>query len=222
MSAGPCPMSVLKRLVGLCAALVALMTMAFAARAADMAGLAAQLERQWAKISYQTPADAQKAAFKELLQEAAGMRAQFPDQALPIAWQGIILCSYAEATGGLQALDSVKQARDLLLQAKALDPNVLAGTIDGYLGTLYYKVPPWPIGFGDRHQSLLYFRQSVASDPAGIDANYLYGLYLLDSGEAAQAREYLMRALQAPVRPGHAEYDSGRRQDIEAALARLK
>jgi len=215
-------MPVLKRLIGLGAALIALMAMAFTARAADMAGMAAQVERQWAKISYQTPAGAQKAAFQELLQQAAAMRAQFPQAALPIAWQGIILCSYAEATGGLQALDTVRQARDLFIQAQAIDPDILAGTIDGYLGTLYYKVPPWPIGFGDRHQSLRYFQQAVARDPAGIDANYLYGLYLLDSGEATQAREYLMRALQAPARRDHAEYDAGRRQDIEAALARLR
>ncbi|HVJ42699.1 MAG TPA: hypothetical protein VM639_14450 [Dongiaceae bacterium] len=187
-----------------------------------MDGLAAQLERQWAKISYQMPVADQKAAFRQLLQQAAAVRAQFPDQALPIAWQGIILCSYAEATGGLQALDDVKQARDLLLQAKAIDPDVLAGTIDGYLGTLYYKVPPWPVGFGDRHRSLLYFQQALAVNPAGIDANLLYGLYLIDAGSFAEARAHLTTALQAPVRAGHSEYDTGRRQDIEAALARLR
>jgi tetratricopeptide (TPR) repeat protein len=185
----------------------------------DMAAQLADLERQWAKVSYQTPPANQKEAFRLLVQQAERISQDFPGQAEPLAWRGMILCSFAEATGGLGALDDVTQARDLFLQAKRINDHVLNGTIDGYLGTLYYKVPPWPVGFGDDKKAQRYFQQALNLNPTGIDPNYLYGHYLADQGKKREARNYLTRALQVPIRPDHADYDAGRRIDINAALA---
>lgn len=187
----------------------------------DMKSQLAVLEQQWAKASYQTPMSGRKAAFKDLLQQAEQISKQYPGQAEPLAWRGMILCSYAEVIGGLSALDDVTAARDLFLQAKGIDAHVMNGTVDGYLGTLYYKVPPWPIGFGDEKKAQSYFQQAVALNPDGIDPNYLYGHYLADKGEKTEARDYLNRGLQAPIRADHADYDAGRRMDIEESLAKV-
>ncbi|HVI87384.1 MAG TPA: tetratricopeptide repeat protein [Dongiaceae bacterium] len=182
----------------------------------------AVLETQWATISYHMPKEAREAAFQALSQQAEVVARQFPGQALPLAWRGVILCSWAEAQGGLQALDHVTAARDVFLQAKKIDAHVMSGTVDGYLGTLYHAVPAWPIGFGDKAKAAAYFRQALADSPASIDINFLYGHYLFETGDYAQAKQYLTAALAMPVRPDHVDYDNGRRQDITETLARMK
>lgn len=193
------------------------------ARAAeDMHASIGDLERQWAQISYQTPASAQKEKFKALTQQAQAVVKKFPGHAEPLAWQAMILCSYAESIGGLAALDNVKRAHDLLLQAAKINDAALGGTIYGYLGTLYSKVPGWPVGFGDDKKAQAYFQKALAIDPQGIDANYLYGHYLVDQGRKQEARPYLQKALDLPPRADHADYDAGRHQDIEADLAKIK
>lgn len=192
------------------------------AAAADMEGAIRALENQWAAISYHTPKEAQQAAFQALSQQADMLARQFPGQAVPLAWRGIILCSWAEAQGGLQALDHVTAARDLFLQSKKIDPHVMNGTVDGYLGTLYHAVPGWPIGFGDRNKAAAYFHQAVAENPPSIDIGFLYGHYLFETGDFPQAKRYLTAALAMPLRPDHAAYDNGRRQDITETLAKMK
>lgn len=188
----------------------------------DMATTIGDLEHQWVRISYQMQSADQEAAFKDLLSHADKIVQRFPGQALPIAWRGIILCSYAESRGGVQALHDVTEARDLFMRAKKIDPNIMDGTIDGYLGTLYYKVPGWPIGFGDLQIAQRYFQQAVAENPSSIDTNFFYGQYLLDQGDLRQARKYLMAALVTPIRTDHVDYDQGRRQDVVGALAKIK
>ena len=190
--------------------------------APDMVSMIADLERQWAKASYQLPVAEQQPALKAVLQQAEAISRQFPHEALPLAWRGIILCSYAEARGGLQALGNVTEARDLFLQAKKLDPQVMNGTVDGYLGTLYYKVPGWPIGFGDMQRAREYFRRALAENPGSLDTHFLYGEFLSNTADKDVARRYLTAGLAIPIRADHAEYDAGRRQDIAGILAGLK
>lgn len=212
-------------LAGICCAMLLCIGIHGGARAAaadDMQGAIGALEKKWAAISYQMPKEKQETAFQALSQQAEAVARQFPGEALPQAWRGIILCSWAEAQGGLGALDHVIAARDVFLQAKKIDPHVMAGTVDGYLGTLYHAVPGWPIGFGDKAKAAAYFRQAVSENPPSIDINFLYGHYLFEMGEDAQAKQYLTAALAMPLRPDHVDYDDGRRQDIRETLAKMK
>jgi len=218
-------LSALMALFLFCLALAASSRIAQAAP--DIETSVSELERQWARISYYSPTIAprsvdQQMAFASLSQQAEALAQQFPDQPLQMAWRGMIMCSHAEAVGGFKAFHEVTQARDLFLKAKQLDPHIMSGTVDAYLGTLYYKVPGWPIGFGDNQKAVVYFQQAIVESPAGIDSNLLYAKYLIDQGDFAEAQRHLLVALKAPIRPDHAEYDQGRRQDIDAALAKIK
>lgn len=89
------------------------------------------------------------------------------------------------------------------------------------LATLYAKVPGWPIGFGDEERAEEYFRKSLAINPSGIDPNFFYGEYLAERDRIAEARAHLEAALKAPPRPGRKLADGGRRQEIQALLAKL-
>ncbi|MFW5386410.1 MULTISPECIES: hypothetical protein [unclassified Yersinia (in: enterobacteria)] len=52
-------------------------------------------------------------------------------------------------------MDLVKDAKVKLELAIKLDANALDGSAYTSLGTLYYQVPGWPIGFGDKKQAEL-------------------------------------------------------------------
>lgn len=199
----------------------ALTTGAFAA-SAPMTPEVAGLAHRWAKIAYQMPGGEQEAAFKGLADDAAKLAAGSAEKAQPMVWEAIALASYAKANGGLGALSAVKQARDLLLAAEKIDPDTLNGSVYTSLGSLYAKVPGWPIGFGSKDKARSYLETALARNPAGIDANYFYADLLADQGDYAKAAEHLRRALEAPPRPGREDADAGRRSEARALLESLR
>ena len=200
---------------------LALLATLATAQAAPMDDAIATISHDWAKISYQTPEKQQEDAFDKLIEHSKLVVATYPDRAEPLVWEAIVLSSAAKAEGGLGALGKVKTARKLLLQAEAIDPTALHGSIYNSLGSLYAKVPGWPLGFGDKEKAKAYLEKALQMNPDGIDPNYFYADLLADQGDTAKAREYLQRALAAPPRPGREDADAGRRADIKQLMAKL-
>ena len=130
--------------------------------------------------------------------------------------------SLAGEKGGLGALGLVKQAKAIYEHAIQIDGKALDGSAYNSLGVLYYKVPGWPLGFGDKAKARELLQKALAINPQGIDPNYFYGEYLVETKPADEAVSYLERALQAPPRPGRQIADSGRREEVRTLLARLK
>jgi len=192
------------------------------ARAANLDDDIQNLQDEWAIVNYRTTVgDTRTKVLEGLSQRAAAVSAQYPQRAEPLAWEGIILSTYARAKGGLGALSLAKQARAKLEKALQLEPDALDGSVYTSLGTLYHKVPGFPLGFGDDKTARQYLQKAIVLNPEGIDPNYFYGEYLLDTGKHDQAREHLQRALRAPARKGREVADAGRRQEAAALLETL-
>lgn len=208
--------------VSLVAATALLCWGTFASAADAMMDGIANLQHNWAKAYYQVPESQKEAAFKKLAAKAHQFTAANAGHAEPMVWEAIILSSYAKFAGGLGALGMVKDARDLLEHAEKLDPDVLDGSIYASLGSLYYKVPRWPIGFGDKQKAREYLEKALRINPAGIDPNYFYGDFLLEQGEYVKAHEFLEKALAAPARTGREDADQGRRAEVEQDLEKIK
>lgn len=181
----------------------------------------AHIQQRWAEIRYQMPQDEKAKAFEALAREGESLVAANPDRAEPRIWQAIVLSTWAGVKGGLGALGLVKDARRQLEKALELDAEALQGSAYTSLGTLYYQVPGWPLGFGDDDKARRYLQKALAINPDGIDPNFFFGDYLLEQGEKTRARQYLERALAAPDRSGREVADQGRRQEIRERLARL-
>lgn len=190
--------------------------------AADNSEPLRHLQTRWAEIRYQLPEAQQKAAFARLSEEAAASVKAAPGSAELLTWQGIILSTYAGAKGGLGALGLAKQARSSFEQAIAIDPQALDGSAYTSLGTLYYQVPGWPVGFGDDEQAEQLLRKALAINPAGIDANYFYADYLQRDDRPEEALAALQQALKAPPRPGRELADQGRRGEIAVLLEKVR
>jgi tetratricopeptide (TPR) repeat protein len=185
-------------------------------------GAIVQIQHEWAKANYHTPADQQEAAFKALAEHAHQVTASSPNKAEAMIWEAISLSGYAKAKGGLGALKLAEQARDLLQASLKLDAKALQGSAYTSLGSLYYKVPRWPVGFGDKKKAREYLEKALAINPNGIDPNYFYADFLLEEGDNAKAEEYLNKALAAAPRPGREDADAGRRADVEADLKKAE
>lgn len=182
-----------------------------------------KIQHEWAHIKYSVKnKDDQTQQMEALVAKASALAAQYPSYAEPKIWQAITLSTQAGFDGGLGALGLCKDAKALLEQAEKINPNTLDGSVYTSLGSLYYKVPAWPIGFGDNAKALAYLEQARALNPNGIDPNYFYGDYLIEQGKYADAIVVLQKALQAPARPGREDADAGRRQDIHEAIAKAQ
>ena len=190
--------------------------------AGDLNSDIAALQSKWATIKYQSNPKDQEQQFEELAARAQTVTALYPDKAEPLIWEGIILSTWGGARGGLGALSLVKKSRDRLEQALAINPLALNGSAYTSLGTLYFKVPGWPIGFGDTDKSEALLKKALDINPDGIDPNFFYGEFLYEEDRYPESVAVLSHALQAPVRPGRPLADAGRRAEIEQLLTEAR
>lgn len=180
------------------------------------------LQHDWEVIRYQTaPAEREK-RFEALAAKAHALSEAHPQRSELLVWEGIIVSSWAGEKGGLGALGLVKKAKASYETAIQLDGTALDGSAFNSLGVLYYKVPGWPIGFGDKAKARELLQKALQLNPNGIDPNFFFGEYLLETGQAAEAVPYLERALAAPPRPGRQVADTGRREEARALLEKAR
>lgn len=189
---------------------------------AATADVLAPIQTRWAEIKYQLPEDDRAEAFEKLAAEIAAQRTAHPEDVRLTVWEGIVLASQAGAQGGLGALSLCKQAKADFEAVIERDPATLDGSAYTSLGSLYYQVPGWPIGFGDEDQALAMLKKGLELNPDGIDSNFFYADFLLDQGEYRDAVAAFEKALAAPPRPGRESADAGRRAEIEAGLKRAR
>lgn len=178
-----------------------------------------EYQEQWASIYYSADKKQREARFEALAKQLAAMMQQYPDRPEPIIWHGIVLSTWAGVKGGIGALGLVKEARADFERSLKLSPDVLQGSAYISLGSLYYQVPGWPIGFGDDDKAREMLEKALEIDPDGIDSNYFYADYWLEQGDYHKAREYFVKALRAPDRPQRPLADAGRRDEIRVKLA---
>jgi len=181
-----------------------------------------KLQSRWAEVNYQLKDKPQYQAFEELIGSADQQVQTYPNSAEMLIWRGIIKSSYAGAKGGLGALKLAKSSKIDLEKALELKPDALNGSAYTSLGTLYFNVPGWPIGFGSDKTAKKLLKKALVINPTGIDPNYFYAQYLEEDKRYQEAQSYYQKALQAPNRPSRPLADSGRRGEIKAALIRIE
>jgi tetratricopeptide (TPR) repeat protein len=177
------------------------------------------LHQQWGIVNYTLSGDEQERAFEQLDKQSITFTKSFSDKAEVWVWRGIIQSSFAGVKGGFGALSLVKDAKKSLEKAIAIDGNVLAGSAYTSLGTLYHKVPGWPISFGDDDDAKKHLEKALQLDPKGIDVNYFYGELLYDQHKYDKAKQHLLTAKNSPVMYTADEY---RKTDIDSLIAKIE
>ncbi|MGA0611118.1 hypothetical protein [Caldimonas sp. KR1-144] len=202
--------------------LPALFAGATLAHAGPVEDAVSELQRSWEVIRYQTPSREREKRYEQLAARAHQLSQSLPGRSEPMVWEAIIVSSWAGEAGGFGALAKAKQAKALYESAIAIDPRALDGSAYNSLGVLYYKVPGWPIGFGDKAKAEANLKKALEINPNGIDPNFFYGEFLVEQKRAAEALPYLEKALAAPSRPDRQIADAGRREEARELLEKAR
>jgi tetratricopeptide (TPR) repeat protein len=182
-----------------------------------------RLQTKWEAIKFGVPeGDDQTNQMNALGEDADSVAARFPDMPEALIWDGIITSERASMASPLYALGLAKRARDILEQVYNLDPARLDAGATTSLGVLYYRVPGFPIGFGDKARARQLLEQAVRLAPKGLDAWYFYGDFLYTQNELPKATEALQHALKLPQHPDRPLWDKNRRLVIEELLAKIE
>jgi len=190
--------------------------------AATLADDIRDLQQEWARIKYQASESEQEKRYEALAAKANAVTARYPGKAEPLVWEGIIYSTWAGAKGGLGALSLARESRKQLEEAITIDPDALQGSAYTSLGTLYFKVPGWPIGFGDSEKAEELLKQALEINPDGIDPNFFYGEFLLEEARYAESVAALNHALRAAPRPDRPIADAGRKAEIQNTLDKAR
>ncbi|MEA2118247.1 TRAP transporter TatT component family protein [Halovibrio sp. HP20-50] len=179
------------------------------------------LKNRWEYTVTEMPVNERESTLKSLVGEVEQLAEQHSDEADVLVWQGIILASYARERGGLGALGTAGDARDVLEKAIELDPRGLNGSAYVTLGALYDRAPGRPLGFGNSDTAERMFQRALEIRPDGIDVNYYYAAFLAEEGNEQAAREHAKRAVQGTARDSRQASDEALRGDAQALLDQL-
>jgi tetratricopeptide (TPR) repeat protein len=182
-----------------------------------------RLQTKWEAIKFGVPeGDEQTKQMNALGEEADAVAAHYPAMPEALIWDGIITSERASMASAFSALGLAKRARDILDQAYNIDPAKLDAGAPTSLGVLYYRVPGFPVGFGDKAKARQLLEQAVKLAPNGLDAWYFYGDFLYTQNEYAKAVEVFQHALKIPQHPDRPLWDKNRRLVIEELLAKIQ
>ena len=181
-----------------------------------------RLQSTWEAIKFGVPeGDEQTAKMNALGDDADAVAAKFPDRPEVLIWDGIITSERASMASMFSALGLAKRARDILEQAYKMAPAKLDAGAPTSLGVLYYRVPGFPVGFGDKARARQLLEQAIKLAPTGLDAWYFYGDFLYEQKEYSKAAEVFRHALSLPPHPDRPAWDKNRRLVIEERLASI-
>lgn len=204
--------------------LMILATLFIVAKQAMAAPSLLDIQHQWADCQYRQVHNKKvriKCFQKNIASNKQALKAR-PNNPQLLVWLGINEGSLAGAKGGFGALSLAKDAKKRFEQVIQTAPNTLNGAAYTSLGTLYQKVPGWPIGFGSDDKAETMLKKGLSLNPDGIDANFFYGEFLASKDRKKEALIYLNQAKHAMPRPDRPLADQGRQQDIKKAIANLK
>jgi tetratricopeptide (TPR) repeat protein len=180
----------------------------------------------WEHIKFvETDKNLQEQQMANVAKRAAEVAQQFPGHVEAQIWLGIIIseqASMASENGSpFKALGFAKHARVILEAAYKADPFALDAGAPTSLGVLYYRVPGWPIGFGDKAKARQLLQEAVKNAPRGLDANYFYGDFLMEQHEYPAAERVFKYALTLPVHSDRPLWDKSRRLVMQQDLQKM-
>ncbi|GFO73904.1 hypothetical protein BPLS_P0244 [Bathymodiolus platifrons methanotrophic gill symbiont] len=202
---------------------VFLLLFARGALADSMQESVSKIEATWADTSETEASSDRKNIFLQLAEDITSVVRDFPSQAEPLILKSAILLTMAEDASSFVALGLVKQAKELLAKAIDINPEARDGSALVTMGVLYYKVPGWPVAFGDDNEAETYLLKALQVNPDGVASNYFYAEFLLEQGKNEQALSYLNKAIDAKIDPANTSFKIKVRQKAkaQAALASL-
>ena len=198
---------------------VFLLLFAQGALADSMQDSVSKIEVSWVDTSEAKSTPERKNIFLKLADDITDVVKAFPSQAEPLILKSAILLTMAEEASSFVALGLVKQAKALLAKAIDINPEAREGSALVTMGVLYYKVPGWPVAFGDDKEAEVYLLKALEVNPDGVSSNYFYAEFLMEQGKDELALSYLNKAIDAKIDPKNTSFKIKVRQKAKAKAA---
>jgi tetratricopeptide (TPR) repeat protein len=218
--------TIVRRAAAAAAGLALLVSTAPILRASDNRTLDADiinLAEEWARAKYLSNSDSErKKEMEPIGAEADELVKRYPGRVEALIWDGIITSERASLTWGITALNLATRARDMLLEAEKLDPKALDAGAPASLGVLYYRVPGFPVGWGDNEKARHYLQEAIRNAPNGRDAHYFYADFLYEQGNYREAENILKKGLALPHHPERPVWDKQFPKVMEGLLERVR
>lgn len=176
------------------------------------------LNNEWQESFFATPSNHQAEKFKALLPKIHAFKAEYPQRAEPLILEAITLLTLVSAEWSLNMLTRVNDARDLLVRSIDVNPHAMEAAAYITLGNLYFRMPGWPISFGNDDNARHYLEAAVRLYPDAVDSNYFLGDFWLNQDEFDKALPYLEKADKAPVRAHLLLSDGHIKKELPKAL----
>ena len=177
----------------------------------------------WARAKYLSQSDSErKQNMEQVGLEADQLARRYPDQPVALIWDGIVTSERASLSWGISALNLASSARDVLLRAESIDPKAADAGAATSLGVLYYRVPGFPFGWGDKDKARAYLEEAVKNAPNGRDAHYFYADFLYEQGEYKKAEYELKQGLSSPPHPERPVWDKYFPRVMQGLLSKVQ
>lgn len=190
--------------------------------AAEMSPELLELSERWAILKFETALDQRREPLHALADEMEAVVSEQPGNPAAMVWHAVVLSTLAKDSSNMSGLALAKQAKRLLEQAESIEPTILDGTLYTVLGSLYYQVPGYPLGFGDDEKAEQHLLKALDVNPENIDANFYYAEFLLHEKRLQPAITAFEKVLALPIRANNRVADAGLKRAAEAALSTAK
>ena len=139
----------------------------------------------------------QEVPYKQLLAEAETYLQSHEGQAEAWVVTAMSRASYARSQG-MSALGLMKKVRKELETAIDLNPRVMNGYANSFLGRLYFLLPAWPISYGSDKKARHYIEESLATNDQSMENHFAYGWYWSHEKQYDKAKLHLQQAKNLP------------------------
>ncbi len=190
--------------------------------ATEMSPALLEMSERWAVLKFDTERDQRRKPLQALAIEMDQMVNEQPGNPAAMVWHAVVLSTLAKDSGNMTGLGLAKQAKRLLEQAESIDSTVLDGALYTVLGSLYYQVPGFPLGFGDAEKAERHLLKALDVNPDSIDANFYYAEFLLQEKRYQLAIKAFEKVLTLPVRANSRVADAGLQRAAIAGLSTAK
>ena len=123
------------------------------------------------------------------------------DEVVALYWKAVALGKLSEEKGILNALRSMRPIEKLFLRVIELNENYDNAGGHKALGRMYFKLPGFPISFGNKEKALYHLKRAYELFPYDIIALAFYAEALFETGNKSEARQIAEFILTAPIEP---------------------
>lgn len=125
------------------------------------------------------------------------------DEVVALYWKAVAMGKLSEERGILNAQRMTRPMENLFLRVITLDEHYDNAGGHKALGRMYFRLPGFPISFGDKKKAIFHLKRALELYPHDIIARAFYAEALYDMGKKQEALQLAEAIVATPVETEH-------------------